>query len=132
MLESATAKNDLPLETSIPHGAVSLESILCTEELRRRPWRPPNYEKENRALVALADSSVARATPHSIPGRLAASACDFKDQFVHVQAHQHQGTISRIPCRVALSFSKRRRRSPYSPVMERSVDRNSAYFDRRR
>ena len=58
MLESATAKNDLPLEASIPHGAVSLESILCTEELRRRPWRPPNHEKENRALVALARALV--------------------------------------------------------------------------
>src|SRR6516165_2765487 len=58
MLESATAKNDLLLEASIPHGAVSLESILCTEELRRRPWRPPDYEKENRALVALAGALV--------------------------------------------------------------------------
>ena len=49
-----------PFPFSIPHGAASLESILCTEELRRRPSRPPNYEKENRALVtlrsALADS----------------------------------------------------------------------------
>jgi PAS domain S-box-containing protein len=53
MLESATAKNDLPPEASIPHGAVSLESILCTEELRRRPWRPPDHTKENSALVAL-------------------------------------------------------------------------------
>src|SRR3989454_977868 len=35
-------------------GAVPLESILCTEELHRRPWRPPDYGKENRALVALA------------------------------------------------------------------------------
>ena len=38
-------------------GASSLrleESILCTEELRRRPLRPPNYEAENRALAALA------------------------------------------------------------------------------
>src|SRR5499425_1240765 len=58
MLESAIAKNDLPLEASIPHGAVSLESILCTEELRRRPWRPPDYEKENRALVTLAGALV--------------------------------------------------------------------------
>ncbi|HEX9154496.1 MAG TPA: PAS domain-containing protein, partial [Nitrospira sp.] len=37
-----------------------LESILCTEELQRRPSRPPDYETENRALVnlvsALADS----------------------------------------------------------------------------
>jgi PAS domain S-box-containing protein len=39
--------------TSIPDGAVSLESILCTEELLNRPSRPPDYEKENSALVAL-------------------------------------------------------------------------------
>jgi hypothetical protein len=32
---------------------VSLESILCTDELNRRPSRPPDYEKENRALIAL-------------------------------------------------------------------------------
>src|SRR6202158_2847806 len=32
---------------------VSLESILFTEELYRRPARPPDYAKENRALVAL-------------------------------------------------------------------------------
>jgi PAS domain S-box-containing protein len=56
--ESAKAANDVPMETSIP--AASLESILCTEELQRRPSRPPDYEKENCALVklvsALADS----------------------------------------------------------------------------
>lgn len=60
MTESATQKNDVPLETSIPKGGASLESILCTEELQRRRSRPPDYEKENRALVklvsALADS----------------------------------------------------------------------------
>ena len=50
MIDS-TSPNDLPLESAIP--AASLESILCTEELHRRPWRPPDYEKENRALVAL-------------------------------------------------------------------------------
>ena len=42
------------------YPTVSLESILCTEELQRRPSRPPDYEKENLALVklvtALADS----------------------------------------------------------------------------
>jgi PAS domain S-box-containing protein len=52
--------SDVPLESSIPAGAAPLESILCTEELHRRPSRPPDYEKENRALVnlvsALADS----------------------------------------------------------------------------
>jgi PAS domain S-box-containing protein len=35
---------------------VSLESILCTDELDRRPSRPPDYETENRALVALAQA----------------------------------------------------------------------------
>jgi GAF domain-containing protein len=39
---------------------VPLESVLCTEELNRRPSRLPAYETENRALVtlvqALADS----------------------------------------------------------------------------
>jgi PAS domain S-box-containing protein len=57
--KAATSTNAIPLETSMS-GAVPLESILCTEELHRRPSRPPDYEKENQALVklvsALADS----------------------------------------------------------------------------
>ena len=53
MTEFDTPKNDLPLEASIPEGLASLESILCTEDLQRRPSRAPDYEKENRALVAL-------------------------------------------------------------------------------
>ena len=60
MTESSASQDAAPLETSIPEGGASLESILCTEELRRRPSRTPDYEKENRALVklvsALADS----------------------------------------------------------------------------
>jgi PAS domain S-box-containing protein len=51
--DSPKLKNDFPVEASIPDCTVSLESILCTEELRRRQWRPPDYKKENRALVAL-------------------------------------------------------------------------------
>lgn len=42
------------------NSPVALESILCTDELDRRPSRPPDHEKENRALIslvqALADS----------------------------------------------------------------------------
>jgi PAS domain S-box-containing protein len=53
MTESAYLQNDVPLETSIPTAEASLESILCTEELNHRSSRPPDYEKENRALVAL-------------------------------------------------------------------------------
>jgi hypothetical protein len=53
-----STENDSTLESSIP--TAPLESILCTEELQRRPSRPPDYKKENRALVklvsALADS----------------------------------------------------------------------------
>jgi hypothetical protein len=51
--DSAKWESHLPVEASIPDSTVSLESILCTEELRRRPSRLPDYEKENRALVAL-------------------------------------------------------------------------------
>src|SRR6202051_3045252 len=36
--------------------SVPLESILCTDELKRRPPRSPDYEKESRALVALAEA----------------------------------------------------------------------------
>jgi PAS domain S-box-containing protein len=58
--ESAEATRDVTFESSIPAAAAPLESILCTEDLHRRPSRPPDYEKENRALVtlvsALADS----------------------------------------------------------------------------
>jgi signal transduction histidine kinase len=58
--ESAEAGTAVPLKSSIPTGAVPLESILCTDDLHRRASRPPDYEEENRALVklvsALADS----------------------------------------------------------------------------
>ncbi len=53
MTESDISRNEVPLEPSIPEGGVSLESILCTEELRRRQSRPPDYKKETHALVAL-------------------------------------------------------------------------------
>ena len=60
MAESAAQKAMSLLESSIPAGGAPLESILCTEELHRRPTRLPDHERENRALVtlvsALADS----------------------------------------------------------------------------
>ena len=54
MTEFANPQNAVPLESSTP--AASLESILCTEELHRRPSHPPDYRKENRALAALASA----------------------------------------------------------------------------
>jgi PAS domain S-box-containing protein len=56
MTASVGSQHELPHEASIPMA--SLESILCTEELLSRPRRPPDYEKENRALTALASALV--------------------------------------------------------------------------
>ena len=53
MTESCTSTSAIQFDDSIPEAGASLESILCMEELQRRPSRPPDYEKENRALVAL-------------------------------------------------------------------------------
>ena len=53
MPESTEPQNDFSLDASMPEGAAPLESIVCTEELHRRPSRPPDFERENRALVAL-------------------------------------------------------------------------------
>ena len=39
-----------------PKDASPVESILCNDELNRRPSRPPDYEAENRALVTLAQA----------------------------------------------------------------------------
>jgi len=49
--EPLILQNVVPLEPSVP--TAPLESILRTEELLSRPRRPPDYEKENSALVVL-------------------------------------------------------------------------------
>ncbi len=54
MTESTVPQKADATLASVPEGAVPLESVLCTEELHRRPARPPDHQKENRALVALA------------------------------------------------------------------------------
>jgi transcriptional regulator with GAF, ATPase, and Fis domain len=69
-----TESNDVPLAASIPEGTVPLEKILCTEKLRHRPWRAPDYAKENRALVALA--SALAESPHTILQTLAETILD--------------------------------------------------------
>jgi PAS domain S-box-containing protein len=53
---------------------VSLESILCTDELDRRPPRAPDFEAENRALVALAQALA--DSPRSIFQTLADTILD--------------------------------------------------------
>jgi PAS domain S-box-containing protein len=53
---SAKSRNEVRLASSIPKGSATLESILCTDELQRRPSRPPDHAKENAAIVALASA----------------------------------------------------------------------------
>src|SRR5580704_12884519 len=53
---------------------VSLESILCTDELGRRPTRAPDFEAENHALVALAQALA--DSPRSILQTLADTILD--------------------------------------------------------
>src|SRR6201987_4149848 len=45
--------SNVPLDTAIPGALASLDSILRTEELLRRPQRPPDHKKETCALLAL-------------------------------------------------------------------------------
>jgi len=70
--EFAKLKNAVALESSTP--TAPLESILCTEELHRRPSRLPDYEKENRALVSL--MSALANSPSSIFQMLAETILD--------------------------------------------------------
>ena len=72
MTEFANPQIGVLLESSTP--AAPLESILCTEELHRRPSRPPDYEKENRALVALMGALT--DSPNSIFQKLAETILD--------------------------------------------------------
>jgi PAS domain S-box-containing protein len=65
--EPTNLENDAGLEVAIP--AASLESILCTEELFRRPNRRPDYDRENFALVALV--AALADSPHAILQTLA-------------------------------------------------------------
>jgi C4-dicarboxylate-specific signal transduction histidine kinase len=51
MLQPSNSQDIVPLEELTP--AAALESILCTQELLSRPYRPPDHEKENAALTAL-------------------------------------------------------------------------------
>ncbi len=69
MTGSDQSRHDPLPENASSADAVPLESILCTEQLHRRPLRPPNYEKENRALLKLVSSLT--ESPNSILQTLA-------------------------------------------------------------
>lgn len=77
MTEPAELQPSVPLEASLPQGAAPLASILCTEELRNRPSRSPDHEKENSALVALC--SALADSPRTILQTLADKVLDVLD-----------------------------------------------------
>ncbi len=64
VIESKILQNAEGNDRPVPISAASLDSVLCTDELRRRPSRAPDYKKENAALVAL--SSALAETPRNI------------------------------------------------------------------
>lgn len=57
------------IDDPVSLAPASLESVLCTNELRRRPRRPPNYQTENAALVTL--SNVLADSPREVLQTLA-------------------------------------------------------------
>ena len=63
-----------PLSQAKPSISVSLESILITEELYRRPHRAPDFQSENRALVTLA--RVLGDSPRTVLQTLAETVLD--------------------------------------------------------
>jgi formate hydrogenlyase transcriptional activator len=69
MTESVKSENEISVEACVMDSGVSLEAILCTDELHRRPSRPPDYEKENHAIVKLASALADR--PNTILQTLA-------------------------------------------------------------
>ena len=69
MLDSAGSNIDVPLHTAIPGAQASLDAILRTDELLKRPRRPPDYEKEASALAALVRALA--DSPHTILQTLA-------------------------------------------------------------
>src|SRR5262247_4019427 len=74
MSQTAESNSDVQPATSIPPAGACVGSILRTEELQRRSSRPPDYEKENAALVALV--SALADSPSTILRRLAETILD--------------------------------------------------------
>ena len=75
MIDARNLQAVTPLEESTP--AAPLESILSTDELLRRPSRPPDHQKENIALTALV--STLADTPGAILQTMADKVLELLD-----------------------------------------------------
>jgi uncharacterized protein YsxB (DUF464 family) len=86
--KSPSSRNGKGKENSVVCAEVSLESILCTEELHRRPSRPPDYEKENGALLAL--SNALADTPRTVLQTLADTILEVCERLRWYQPIEHR------------------------------------------
>jgi C4-dicarboxylate-specific signal transduction histidine kinase len=75
VIDARNLQAAIPLEESTP--AAPLESILSTDELLRRPSRPPDHQKENIALTALV--STLADTPGAILQTMADNVLELLD-----------------------------------------------------
>jgi PAS domain S-box-containing protein len=71
---SDTVKNQVISNGQLEGAAVSLDSVLCTEQLDERPSRPPNYQAEIQALLALVQEL--KNAPHKVLQRLVDTALE--------------------------------------------------------
>ena len=112
MSDILRSTNDNPLEDSILEAGATLESILCTEELRRRPSHLPDYEKENRALVALMNALA--DSPSTIFQTLADTILDITqcDSAAGSQRARAAGKLDGARPRIADCVHHRARRHP--------------------
>lgn len=67
-------RDDEEIDRGTTASQASLESILRTEELTRRPSRPPDYRKENSAMVSL--SNALTDSPRTVLQTLAETILD--------------------------------------------------------
>jgi hypothetical protein len=105
--ECGMRKFEAPLEESIPVGAASLESIVCTEELRSHPSCAHDYTKENRALVIVITAFAVnqKLRRHSLEKALELQSQSAVEPKVRPLAHRptsKAGTLPKEACKSLL------------------------------
>src|SRR5262245_51668620 len=83
---------------SMDHVPASLNDVLITAELARRPTRSPDYAAENRALTAMADAMA--APPQTILQKLLETALDVcRADSAGISIREPGGTAGVFRCR---------------------------------
>ncbi len=113
------------------------ERVITTAELSRRPSRPPDYERENRALVALMAAMADQPDPDSVLQKLADTAlevCHAQSAGISILEKGANGDVFRWRA-VAGPWSVYRgdlmpRESPCGTVLDRDTALLMAYPER--